>query len=161
MCRTTLKSVLVALSLLVLAAPLHAQAPGSAAPARMPRIPVTIVLVDEMPAAAGDAAFVILRRADLSPHDVIVLHRAADRSQLSEAVRTLIAARQAHGDSATTGGMVRMSSRTAQGRRPDLPWIGRVLADLRRAERKPVPGVGAVQAVEIWLPAQRPRGARP
>lgn len=149
-----------ALSILGNAVPLEAQQSGAATGGRIPRIPVTIVQVSELPPEAADQAFLIVRRPDESPSDVILLRAGADRHDLSDAVRTLLTARQARGDQAATREIVRVSTQRGQGRRPELPWVGRVLADLRRAEPRAVAGIGTVRAVQIWLPPQRPTRAR-
>lgn len=123
------------------------------------RVPVTVVIVERLPVTG--APFVVLRRADATPRDVILLPAGADAKLLSEAVQMLLIARQAGGDTAAAPATLRV--RPQRGRisqRPVLPWAQRVLNDLRRAEPRRVEGVGSVPAVEIWLPAQTRRGAR-
>ena len=61
-------------------------------------VPVTVVLVDRLPHA--DAPFVLLRRMDASPHDVIMLRTDAGVSDLSAAVQALLIARRQDGDEA-------------------------------------------------------------
>jgi hypothetical protein len=127
---------------------------------RPQRVPVTVVLVDRL--AHPDVPFVMQRRPDLRPQDVIVLRSDATPDQLSDAVRGLLTARQAGGDSAAAPAAMRIRPNTpaltganrAAASRPTLPWAPRVLADLRRAEYREVPGIGHVRAVEIWLPRQ-------
>jgi hypothetical protein len=120
------------------------------------RIPVTIVLVERL--AAPGAPFLVQRRAATAPHDVILLRTDADASQLSEAVRTLLVARQAGGDVPATSGTLRMRPQTSGGgARPVLPWAARVLTDLQRAEPQRVEGIGTVKSVQIYLPPQNPR----
>lgn len=147
-----------------------------AQPSPPQRVPVTIVLADQL--AQPDAPFVLHRRPTLAPQDVIVVRSEATVNQLSDAIRALIIARQAGGDTARVAGKMRVRPHTSgaaagtdstglRGRRPDsarlprapFPWAERVLRDLRRAEKREVAGIGAVQAVEIWLPPQtrRPR----
>ena len=137
------------LSLLVaFALPVQAQQ-GSPTPRR---VPVTLALVEQLP-QGGDAPFVILRRADQEPRDVILLRSDADSDRLSEAVQALLIARQQGGDTADTDRVLRI--RRQQGRRVrPLPWAARVLQDLRAAPRRAVGGVGTVPAVVIWLPRQ-------
>ncbi|MDQ3605446.1 MAG: hypothetical protein M3418_04560 [Gemmatimonadota bacterium] len=123
------------------------------------RVPVTIALVDQLPQA--DAPFMVQRRPDVAPHDVILLRSTADAKQLSEAIHALLVIRQAGGDTATSRATMRMRpQQPQQGARPEFPWVPRVMADLRRAEPKQIAGVGTVRAVEIWLPPQHRRGAR-
>lgn len=64
------------------------------------RVPVTIVLVDSL--AQPDATYLIMRRADAAPADVILLRAGADADQLSDGVRALLVARQAGGDHPST-----------------------------------------------------------
>ncbi len=128
---------------------------------RPTRVPVTIVLVDRLP--QSDAPFVIRRRPDLAPHDLILLRTDATADHLSDAVGSLLVVRQAGGDTASSPATLRMRPRSAhaRGERRAFPWVPRVLADLRRAEVREVAGIGRVRAVEIWLPPQRRRGSRP
>lgn len=152
------RSVLIAaFSIVAAAVPLDAQQSGAASGSRIPRVPVTIAHVSELPAVAAGQAFLIVRRPNETPGDVILLRSDADRHDLSDAVRTLLTARQARGDVADRRETVRVSTRRTHERRPELPWVGRILADLRRAERTFVAGVGTVPAVQIWLPRQRPQ----
>ena len=116
------------------------------------RVPVTIALVDALP--RPDAPFLILRRVETTPHDVIVLPPGADAAHLSEAVYSLLVARQQGGDRAARAATLRLRPRTQAPRqgRPVLAWAPRVLADLHVAQPQRVPGVGSVRAVEVWLP---------
>jgi len=124
------------------------------------RVPVTVALVDDL--TPSGVPFVIQRRPDLAPHDVILLRADATADQLSDAVRSLLVVRQAGGDTALSPATLRMRPRGPQprGERRALPWVPRVFADLRRAEHRDIAGIGRVRAVEIWLPPQRRRGAR-
>ena len=144
-----------AVCLAVLADPLSAQQ-GTGVPRR---VAATILLVDRTPAA--DEAFVVQRRGDAIPHDIILLRRDANASQLSEAIRTLLTARALDGDTASRASLLRMRRRANTAESPAaFPWTGRVLADLRKAEVKTLPGVATGRAVEIWLPPQRRAGMR-
>jgi len=130
------------------------QGPESRKPAR---VPVTLVLVDSIP--GGTAPFRILRRVDVAPHDVILLLSGADPAALSEAIGDLLVLRSLTGDTTTAGGAVRVRHRQAKERTPrPVPWAGRVMSDLQRAQPRHLPGVGTVPAVEVWLPPQRKRG---
>lgn len=103
--------------------------------------------------------FLVQRRPDVAPYDLILLRSDANAEQLSEAITTLLVVRQAAGDTATTPGMVRIRrEEQSRGARPAYPWVPRVLADLRRAAPREVAGIGTVPAVEIWLPRQHRRG---
>lgn len=124
---------------------------------RPTRVPVTLALVDDIP--GGAAPFRIVRRVHVAPYDVILLHSSASQDALSEAIADLLTLRSIAGDTATAGGMVRVQRPPqAAGRSPrPLPWAGRVMDDLRRAQPRHVAGVGVVPAVEVWLPPQRKR----
>jgi hypothetical protein len=127
-------------------------------PRQPTRVPVTLVLVDELPAA--DGAFRVQRRA-FEPRDVILLRSDATRDQLTDAIRALLAIRQFDGDTPSRLGAMRMRPhQTHTGARREFPWSGRVLADLRRAEPQDVAGIGRVRAVRIWLPPQHRRSTR-
>lgn len=158
----SLKTIAVAV-LLYVVAPLGSGGTLSAqqgtSTGRPTRVPVTLTLVDTLPATTP---FRILRRADLDPRDVIVLRRGADSAALSAAVEQLRLMRQVQGDTAATTGMVRVRSRDGAGRAPRmLPWARRVMDDLHHAAPRTVAGVGTVPAVVIWLPPQRGRRAQP
>lgn len=121
-------------------------------------MPVALALVDSLP---GDAPFRIVRRANVSPLDVIVFRAGVDSISLSDAVEQLLLMRRMQGDTAETTGMVRVRRPNPAGHAPRvLPWARRVMDDLHRAERKEIPGVGSARTVQIWLPPQRARTAR-
>jgi hypothetical protein len=128
---------------------------------RPTRVPVTIALVDH-PSADG-APFRILRRADQAPYDIILLRPGANQSELSDAIGDLLLIRAQTGDTARTGGTMRI--RRTQGAsgsvRREIPWAGRVLNDLRKAQPHDLVGVGVVPTVEIWLPPQRRHATQP
>jgi hypothetical protein len=144
-------SRVLALLLLFVAGQLSAQAvPSRSARARPARMPVMVALVERLP--YPDAPFLILRQA--TGGDYILLPADADAALLTDAVNALLLARQQGGDRATADAVLRMRApERVRGARP-LPWIARVLADLRNAPRSAVPGVGLASAVRIWLPRQ-------
>lgn len=122
------------------------------------RVPVTIALVDKL--LDPTAPFVILRRTAVTPADVILLRTGAGPQQLSAAVQALRMARRQGGDRASRDALLRPRPRQesrARGARP-LPWAPRVIADLHRAARSEVPGVGSVRVVQIWLPRSAAAG---
>jgi hypothetical protein len=124
------------------------------------RIPVTIAIAESVP---GGGPFMILRRANTAPRDMILVRRGVDAAVLSAAVRELLTVRQLQGDTARTSGAVRTRRRSEgeHGRSlQPFPWVQRILDDLRRAPPQEVAGVGRVQAVQIWLPRQQRRGPR-
>jgi hypothetical protein len=153
--RTTLLCAAALLLALVSALPARAQD----APATM-RVPVTVAIVDELP--YPDAPFVILRRPAETPRDVILLPRTASPALLSDAVRALALARQQGGDVPRSASVLRLTVPQGRGwERAPLPWVPRVLRDLRRASETTLAGVGRVQAVEIWLPRTIRRRTHP
>lgn len=118
------------------------------------RIPVTIVLLDELP--QREEFFVVQRRASVRPHDVILLRRNANPVQLSEAIRTVLTARQMSGDVPQHDVTIRRRPHRPEDAKPaEFPWVPRVMADLRASEFRQVAGIGEVKAVQIWLPASR------
>lgn len=122
------------------------------------RVPVMVALVQQLP--YPDAPFIILRQSAGS--DYILLPGDADAALLTDAVNALLLARQRGGDRATADAVLRLRApERVRGARP-LPWVDRVLADLRRAPRRAVPRVGQAPAVQIWLPRQsRPQPTPP
>lgn len=149
--------LLLAAGMLLLTRHLPAQqGPG---PTRPTRVPVTLAVVDS--ARTGDAPYRLLRRVDVSPHDVILLRAGADAAVLSEAIDNLLLIRAQTGDTTKVSGAVRVrhGADGSNRQRRVLPWAGRVLNDLRQARPGEVEGVGIVPTVEIWLPPQR--GRRP
>jgi hypothetical protein len=135
-----------------------AQQPGTERPRR---VPATVVLVDSL--TQSSAPFLLVRRADATPTDLILVNSGIDPAQLSDAIRGLLTARQSGGDFPRVAATLRVRSRqpTGAGARPPFPWAARVLNDLRRADPREVQGVGRARAVEIWLPHQGNGQARP
>lgn len=117
------------------------------------RFAATVVLVDSLP--VPNARFLVQRRPNLQPADVILVQTDANPAEVSDAVRALLTARQASGDFPTTSATIRVRPQQARGA---FPWSPQVLADLRRSARRNIAGVGSVRAVEIWLPSQAKRG---
>jgi hypothetical protein len=144
---------LALLALFAVAVPAKGQQAGSPGRPAPTRIPVTVAMVDELPAA--QAPFALLRRTEAEGGDVILLPAAASPDLLSEAVRALLTVRRHQGDHAAQGGTLRVTARTS--RPPALPWAARVLGDVRRTAPQSVAGVGTARSVVIWLPPQRPR----
>lgn len=149
-----LAAVLLSVLLLPSAdAMLHSQQ----APTRPTRVPVTLAMVDGT--LTGGESYRILRRADQSPHDLLLLRSDADVAVLSGAIENLLLIRAQTGDTARVSGTTRIRRSVGGPERPSrvLPWAGRVLNDLRRAQPRPVAGVGTVPTVEVWLPPQAGR----
>ena len=125
------------------------------------RIPVTIALVDQLPAGTGNAPAVVLRRAKPAPFDVILLRRSdASGTQLAGAIFHLMIMRDRSGDTATADAMFRLPTAT----RGPKAWeqteqvqTGRIVAQLRSAEVQDVPGVGRVRAKAVYLPSKAMR----
>jgi hypothetical protein len=132
---------------------LAAQRTGSGAPTR---VPLTVVLVPELPRPG--AVYEIQRRSTGSDRDVVLLLDTATPEQLSDAVRGVLTARLAGGDTATQAATFRVRPHGGVPRLA-LPWADRVLMDLRTARVREVPGLGRMHAIRIWLPSQRGRRA--
>jgi hypothetical protein len=134
----------------------HAQAPESGR-GRPSRVPVTVALVERLP--HPDAPFIILRR--VTEGDYILLPVDADAALLTDAVNALLMARQWGGDRASADAVLRVRApERVRGARP-LPWVARVLTDLRSARPSAVLSVGQAPAVRIWLPRQTRAQATP
>ena len=126
------------------------------------RVPVTVALVDVLP-APDSVPVLILRRPDLSPHDVILLRRStADGRQLAAAVLHLMLLRERAGDTASVSGTFRLPA----ARRGPRAWerseevrTTRVIARLRSTRTREVPGVGLARATEVHLPSRAMRDA--
>jgi hypothetical protein len=127
-------------------------------PRRAPRVGVTVAIVERLPQPAP----YVLMRNPAPVGDVILIPPTADAALLSEAILMLLTARQVSGDTATSRGTFRARPRgTPRHARRVIPWSARVLADVRNAPARSIEGVGTrVQAVTVWLPAQRVRRAR-
>jgi phage protein D len=105
----------------------------------------------------------ILRRAQGSPRDVILLRRAeANGAHLSAAVLHLMIVRERSGDSSA----VNTTYRLPTARRGPRGWANTeqvrtqaIVARLRRTEPREVSGVGIVPATDIYLPSQAMREA--
>ena len=116
------------------------------------RIPVTVVLSNRLPPASR---FIVQRSPSPEHRDVIMLAEDANEAELGAAIVTLLKTRQRGGDSPSQRQTLRIRpERSSILFRPAFPWVGRVLSDLRRADRIELEGVGSVRAVKIWLPAQ-------
>jgi hypothetical protein len=150
--------IVVPALLLALAAGLPALAQRSLKAAQVTRVPVALMLVDSL--AQPGVPYVLQRRPNASPRDVILLRSDANAAQLSEAINSLLMVREAKGDFPTTAGTLRIhphgNAALALQRRP-FPWAQRVFRDLHRAKPGPVAGVGNVPSVVIYLPPHRRR----
>lgn len=123
------------------------------------RVPVTIAVVDSMPFRG--AAAVVMRRASLVPHDVIVVHRdVADGEMLSAAVFTLLSARALSGDTASTDQVLRVPARRGPvgWRRREVPTLDRALDRIANDPRVTVAGVGPAQVATLYLPPKLLKG---
>lgn len=171
-----LRSILVPAALLVVASSSHTHAQLEERPRAGPtlaelrrqqemarRVPVTVALVDQLPAGTGDVPAVVLRRVSTSPHDVILLRRSdATGAQLSGAILHLMILRERNGDTATANGIFRLPT-AARGPKAwehtEQVQTGRIVAQLRTAGLQDVPGVGRVRARAVYLPSKAMRDA--
>ena len=106
--------------------------------------------MDRVPPSAG--RFVIQRRSDIAPHDVILLARDATPHDLSEALHAILAVRQVGGDIPTTSGTMRVRPQQPGRAHIEVAWTPRAMAELRSRRPRAVAGVGTVPALEVWLP---------
>jgi hypothetical protein len=124
------------------------------APATTQEITAVVVIVDKLPLT--DAQFVIQRRPNLIPHDVILVPRNVDERTLSDAIRALATARFAGGDRPVAAATIRQRSGTEKPRAP-FPHAVRLVRALRAAKPGNVAGIGVAKFIVISLPAQKPR----
>lgn len=124
-------------------------------PLQPSRVPVLVAVVDALPHSGS--AFLIERHRNRNPGDVILIGPDATAHDLSEAIHALVLIRRHAGAQVTSSGTMRVRPAGNVRRRSPLPWAARVIADLKHAARRDVPGVGVVSAVEIWLPRQAGR----
>ena len=142
-------------ALALLSVPGRGSAQSTSDPPRSPsRVPVTVALLERLP--YPDAPFIILRQS--AGTDYILLPEDADAALLTDAVNALLLARQQGGDWPAADAVLRARvPGRSRGTRP-LPWVVRVLSDLRESPPRNIPGVGDAPTVRIWLPPQNPRG---
>lgn len=114
------------------------------------RAPVAVVLTDAPP-IQGEI-FVVERRANHYPHDVIHLTHAATDVNLSAAVRALLTARAKDGPTPPDNQHIRLSDRRTE-LRAAFPWARGVVNDLSQTGRITIDGLGEVQGLIIWVPA--------
>lgn len=122
---------------------------------RQARISVMVVLVDSLPVSGTGA--IIQRRAQIAPHDVILLTpRSATARQLSAAVFTLLTVHAITGNEPAENAFVSVNSREGP-----YAWIETeerraegIVRQLRRKTPAYVPGYGFVRSVRLTVPAQ-------
>jgi hypothetical protein len=122
------------------------------------RVPVTIALAETINSNGG--AGVIYRRANLVPHDVIVLNAsAAGPRVLEEAIFTLLMSRALGGDTASTSVTLKVpfpteSSPTAESRfhGSERGRATAVVNRLRQASQTQISGLGELRAITVYLP---------
>jgi hypothetical protein len=119
------------------------------------RVPVTVALVDSLPGSGVEA--LILRRPDVQPHDVILLRSAsADGTALATAALQLLLIRDRTGDVPTAASTfrIREGSRGSRALEREIFSATRIVDRLRTKQPRPVPGLPAVRATDIYLPSQ-------
>lgn len=115
------------------------------------RFPALVVLVDT--ALHSDDSFAVLRRPNVTPHDIIYLTSRATPVDLTRAVRTVMVARSRDGAVPSQVYSLRSVPNTNSEYRGEVyPWTPRVLKDLRRQEVSAAEGVGNAKHLTIWLP---------
>jgi len=120
------------------------------------QVPATVAMVDSLPIPG--VPFVVQRRPDQMPRDLILVRASATPDELSDAVWTLLTARLADGDYPATRAMVRMRPQQhSPAARKQFPGTPGILARLRKANPRAIEGIGNARAVAIWLPRQAHR----
>lgn len=112
---------------------------------------VAVVAIASVPNANN--GIVIIRRANLLPHDVIVLPSAGvTAQQVATAVKGLQLSRRVSGDNVQADMTVQTgSSQAPDTKAADLSAAQRVLARLQSGtETQQIAGIGTVPAVRIW-----------
>ena len=111
--------------------------------------PVAIVAVDEFRYRGTEA--VIVRRANMSPHDVIVVKRAHVTPRfLADAVFTLRVVRSAYGDTPAADAVYQVQPRARAGKRTtEAAGWANTLVTTRANE---VEGYGPVKHVTLYIP---------
>jgi hypothetical protein len=117
------------------------------------RVPVVVALSPNF-AADSATAGVILRRSDITPHDVIALNEErATADQLEAALVYLSVLRKQLGDTASQSGVYRVPQRAISGgkRRVTTLHASSVLARLRTDTLRAIPRIGTVRARDLYL----------
>jgi hypothetical protein len=115
------------------------------------RAPVGVVLPETY--SYGETRFVLVVDSTAASAVTVLLSPQATAADLSDAVRTLLSTPVT---SAARNGraILRVHPRqgAAQRQHFELPWAGHVMADLKGAQVRAIPGVGRGRRVTIWLP---------
>lgn len=134
--------------------PIKAQSPDAQL-----RVPVVIVANPDID--YGNSSFVIVRRSDESPYDLIMLHpERANVGVLSRAIATLVQSRSMDGDTASRAMMIRPTRGMESTVMPNsVRSLQRYYPDvLKRLKENPsfvIPEIGDYRSVTIWLDPQR------
>lgn len=125
--------------------------------------PITVVLVDELPALRERYDAVVLRRSTAEPRDVILLPRATANGELLDAAtRALLRARATQGEhpSEYRGRPFQTLTIGVSFSEPPVAWRERylllaeqVVEQLRSAPPRQVPGVGTGPALAFYPPS--------
>jgi len=117
------------------------------------QVVATVAMVDSLPFPG--VPFVVQRRPDRTPRDLILVRASATPNELSDAVWTLLNARRAGGDYPIAKAMVRMRpGQQSPKLRKQFPGTPGVLGRLHSAKPRAIEGIGTARAVAIWLPRQ-------
>lgn len=145
--RTLIRPLVLALMVaLAPHAPCEAQQQPRAGATRA-RVPVLVAIAPELDGTSSP--FRLRRIEGNASRDVILLASDADAAVLTQAVEALMLVRHRSGDEPGVSATFRV--RQPQRQRV-LPWAERVLRDTHAAAPREIPGVGRLQAVQIWLP---------
>lgn len=145
--------VLLLTMLLLAANTSEARAQGNESSRFRARVPVTLVMVQQP--LPNEEPWIIERATPGSGGDRVLIDARATHEDLSDAVRSLLIARGAHGDEAPERLVLRMRRQQPATSRKTLPWIPRVHSDLASAPARHDPVWGATRSVRIFLPRQQ------
>jgi hypothetical protein len=124
-------------------------------PSLIARVPVTVVAAS----TPKDSGVIIRRVAGNAPQDLLILPRGADAGDLLRGLATLGRVRAMLGDSATRNSTIRLAAGLPnRQQKTSNPQWAQATATLTRLHQQPtqeVRGVGAVQSVQLYLPASR------
>lgn len=121
------------------------------------RVPVSVALAEDRPSRERT---LILRRANATPRDVIVLSReAATQRMLSAALLALLKSRDVHGDTVSRDLSLRVTAQASGGTLGprEERIVTRALERLRAGSPTQVVGVGMATVTELDLPARARR----
>lgn len=123
------------------------------------KTPVVVAVVEKLK-DQKDAEVVVIRRANLIPHDVILVSKNRVNAEwLAEAVWTLQVARSVDGNIPTTDVTYRIAMREGSADRKDLKEYAKDWAQALKNDPgvRPIAGIGDLPQMELYLPNKLPK----